>query len=804
MQVVLAEKPSVAGEIAAVLGAKIKMDPTTKSRKPWYEGNGYIVTWAIGHLVGPVKPNVYLGHSKWLREDMPILPTPLRFEYSGEDDGTWKQYNVIKKLFELSNVESIVCATDAGREGEGIFYNIYESFGCQKEVKRLWVSSLTEESLRQGFKDLKNGTDYVNLRKAAKARSEADWYIGMNSTRALGISQNLTKITVGRVVTPTLCLICKAFEANRDFKPEPYYQVKVMLTPSNGGSSFFGTFPEHYKTKEEAQKFIDGIGDTTALQHKDVKEVVEKAPLPYDLTSLQVDANKKYRFSPDKTLSIVQLLYESKIVTYPRVDVRYLGDEKVTEALENVSKLSVLKFTDSFADLCNSINAGNINKSCFDSSKLSDHSALQPTFKNIYTNEDDFPMSKQDGITKKEARQIFEMITTKYVEALLPVCKKEKTNYKFDINGQELTITGSTIKEAGWRGLSKQERNEDEKEDNQTLPLLNVGDLCAIDKKEMLDKMTKKPPLLTEASLLQLMEGAGKLVDDEEQRRAIKDRGIGTAATRASVIKKLFTTNQVEYDKNYVVPTKRGFEIYDIVKDLPIGSVATTGDMEFKLKKMEQGEYDYDQFIEEIKQYTSQEVDRLINIEKGKITVTEGDIKNGIGCNCPKCGKPMKESEKSYYCSGYKKDDPESCNFSIWKIKQQKPITLAMVKSLVSGGSTGLIKGLVKKDGSTFDAEYILDENFELAFKPKEKKEVGTCPDCGAPVIEMEKIYFCSKECGFKVFRSLGGHIITEKEFLRLVKGDIVELPLKGKNGPYKQKCKLEKGEGKYDVKFIR
>lgn len=323
MKVVLAEKPSVGKAIAAVLGAKASKDG-------YMEGNGYIVTWAFGHLVGLAEPDYYLGHKEWKKSDLPILPSEFVYLPQISDPGAKKQYNTIKKIFCSAETECVICATDAGREGEAIFRYIYDSFDCRKPVKRLWVSSLTDKAIKEGFDDLKDGKDYDNLYDSAKARGEADWLVGDNATRALTLAVgNAGQVySVGRVQTPTLGMVCKRYLENKNFVPVPYFMVRVNLKNADK-PEFLGLYSEQYKTMDEAQRFMEKIPQSLVIKDKKKQEVKEKAPLPFDITSIQAEANRKHKFKAQKTLDIVQALYEGKKVTYPRTGSRYLGDDMI-------------------------------------------------------------------------------------------------------------------------------------------------------------------------------------------------------------------------------------------------------------------------------------------------------------------------------------------------------------------------------------------------------------------------------------------------------------------------------------------
>lgn len=732
MKVVLAEKPSVGKAIAAVLGAKASKDG-------YMEGNGYIVTWAYGHLVGLAEPDYYLGHKEWKKSDLPILPQEFVYIPLLSDSGIKKQYNTIKRIFCAKETECVICATDAGREGEAIFRYIYDSFDCHKPVKRLWVSSLTDKAIKDGFNDLREGEEYNNLYDSAKARGEADWLVGDNATRALtlAVGNQQQVYSVGRVQTPTLGMICKRFLENKNFVPVPYYMVRVNLNAGKG--EFMGLYSQQYKTRDEAQSFMGKIPQSLVIKDKKKQEVKEKAPLPFDITSIQAEANKKHKFKAQKTLDIVQALYEGKKVTYPRTGSRYLGEDMIDVVSASVGKLSSLNYNPSFGSCCNGITASNMNKSCFDSSKLTDHHAIIPTFENVSDDVKDFPSGK--SFTSEDSRKIYRMIASQLVMALLPVCIKDKVTYLFDeVDNISLSVSGSTIKDLGWRRLAESSDKEDDEEE-QKLPDMEIGSSCSVLKKEVLQKETKRPPLLTEATLLKMMESAGKLIeDDAELSKAIKDCGIGTPATRAAVIEKLFARKYIVSEKNYLIPTDSGMQLYELLKDHSICNVSMTGEWEQKLNLMAEGKVSKSSFDSEIVSYTESLTSELLAVKSGAIASSADSVGN-----CPICGKPLRSHSTVIYCSGWKKDDENSCQFKLFTEVRGKKLTDKMVKTLLSGKATDVIKGFKKKDGSPFDAALKFDENYKLTFVLPEKKEMGlSCPICGKPLKESDKSYYCS------------------------------------------------------------
>lgn len=752
MKVILAEKPSVAKDIARVLGAK--------NRKEGYiEGNGYQVTWAFGHLITLADPGTY-GYEKWNTADLPMLPSVFIYKPQG-DDGAQKQLNTIVSLFQAA--DSIICATDAGREGEAIFRYIYTHAKCDKPVERLWISSMTDEAILEGFATLKPASEYQNLYHSAKARNEADWLVGMNATRALTLASRSKKaLSLGRVQTPTLALICKRYQEHTNFQPEPFYTVEAELLGQ--GQAFVAKYPERFLQKEKAEALAALLPAVVTVADKQVKQKVEKAPLPFDLTSLQAEANKRYNVSAQQTLDTVQALYERhKMLTYPRTGSRYLGDDMVKEVQGKLSNLSQLSFGEAFSKSITQLSSGSFNTACFDSKKLTDHHAIIPTFQhmNLYGNLTD--------IEKK----IYQMVCFQLVMALLPVCKKEILAYKFHFADDKelLEASGTTIKEMGWRAvLSKDAVDDDaEGEDKQLLPNLKKGEEVQLTGSRIKEGMTKKPALLTEATLLKAMETAGKQLDDPEAVQAMKDCGLGTPATRANIIETLYKRAYIVNEKNKLVPTDIGMQVYELTCELPIGNPALTGEWEKKLNLMAKGEYEVEAFYQEIIQFTKTETARLLNDGK---TVQTGTIE---GIKCPICGGRIKETEKAFGCLGYK----DGCKFVLWKDVAKKKLTEKHLRQIIENGMTDVIKGFTSKAGKPFDAR--------LKYSPEQQKmvfdftpeQIGQCPVCGKDIIEGKRGFGCSgyKEgCTFVVWKEQYGKELSSSQVGRLLKGETLSL----------------------------
>lgn len=697
---IIAEKPSVAREIASIVGAADKKDG-------YLCGNNYQVTWALGHLVGLAMPENY-GFKGFKRENIPIIPEVFGLQprqIKGEkgykaDPGALKQLKIIKKVFE--ECDSIIVATDAGREGELIFRFIYDYLVCTKPFKRLWISSLTEKSIKGGLKKLRNGSEYDNLYYAAKSRSEADWLVGINASQALSITVGEGIYSLGRVQTPTLAMICSRYKENKQFVSQKYWQLTLGIEKDN--ISFKAYSKEKYSDKVEAEKIYQSLKSNTGLTviKSDRKAVTEEAPLLFDLTGLQKKANTLYGFSADNTLSIAQNLYEKKLITYPRTGSRYISED-IFEQIPDMLRFS--KTHAKYGEYVSKLLKKGLNKEAVNDKKVTDHHALLVT--------DSFPSE-----LKKEERQIYELIICRMLEAFSPKCKKEQTTIQIVSNDIEFEAKGSVIIEAGWRAVQSQEDIDETKEEqNNLMPNLSENEQLNATACVLIEKQTKPKPLFTESSLLTAMENAGKELDDEAKRKAMKDCGLGTPATRASIIETLIARNYiVRKDKN-LLPTEKGLAIYGIVKSMRIADVEMTGMWEEALAKIERGEFNAETFMKSICVYTSQVTGELLS---SNIVFRE----KGSEIFCPKC----KEGRIKFYpmvarCAS------EHCDFVCFRNKSGKTLTDSQLTELISHKKLGPLKGFKSKAGKEFSATLVLDEDMNVQFVfPQNGKSRGNPP----------------------------------------------------------------------------
>jgi DNA topoisomerase-3 len=695
MKVVIAEKPSVARDIAAIVGATSKKDG-------YMEGNGWTVTWAFGHLVGLAMPEQY-GITGFQKENLPILPKdfiliPRQIKEGKEyknDPGVMKQLKIVKELF--NKADGIVVATDAGREGELIFRFIYNYVGCTRPFQRLWISSLTDKAIKEGFQNLKPGSDYDNLYLSAKARSQADWIVGINASQALSIAAGRGSWSLGRVQTPTLAMICSRFLENRDFKPQAYFRLKVHT--SKDATMFSVLSADKYDTRPLADETLKKVQQAGMLQVKNVekKEVNQEPPLLYDLTTLQKEANSKHGFSAEQTLNIAQALYENKKISYPRTGSRYISADVMDEIPQLIAALRTHpRFGAYAANMENSV----LNIRSVDDKKVTDHHAL------IITEE------SPEGLTGDE-RIVYDMVAGHMLEAFSNRCIKENTTVSLEAAGVHFTAKGSVTLLPGWRAVWNA-TDEETDEDVTTLPQLAKGDTLPVRDSEVLEKQTKPRPLHTEATLLSAMESAGKECENEEEREAIKDAGIGTPATRAAIIETLFSREYIVREKKTLVPTNKGLVVYLAVKDKKIADVAMTGGWEYALNKIGAGEMDAATFHRSIEIYASQITSELLD------TAFERQD-NRPSCPCPKC----KNGQVIFYPKVAKCNN-EHCGLLVFRAIAKKELTDAQFTSLLMNGKTGIIKGFISsKTGKSFDAAVAFDADYKTVFEFENKNKGG-------------------------------------------------------------------------------
>lgn len=701
MKVVIAEKPSVARDLARVMGAKNIKDG-------FIEGNGYAFTYAFGHLVQLCTPQAY-GYHTWSARNLPIIPAQFTLEVKKtrkdgklvDDGGALKQLNTIKGL--LDQAEEIIVATDAGREGELIFRNIYYYLGCKVPFKRLWISSQTDKAIKEGFAKLKEGTEYDSLYMSARSRSESDWLIGINATQAITLAAgNRGLLSLGRVQTPTLAMICARYLENKDFKPQAFYKIQAGFEKDN--IAFRATSAKIEKKEEAEATFAKlTVGAQAKVVQVEAKETKEQPPLLYDLTSLQQDANKKYGYSADQTLGIAQTLYEKKVITYPRTGSRYIGED-VFETIDSLFQHLADTADESIVPISRNLIGAKLNKRSVDDKKVTDHHAL------LVTDEKPAPMPK-------DQQHIYNMIAKRMVESFSEVCLKDITTVTIDAQGVELVAKGTVIKQYGWRlsadqvELPDEDKNNDEQDnENAQLPKLTAEEVLEILSLDLAERFTKAKPIHTEASLLKAMETSGKDIEDEEMRQAMKDCGLGTPATRAATIETLFLRDYITRQKKKLIPTEKGLAVYNLVKGRSIAKVTLTGKWEQKLEEMRANKVSYEVFMKHIKDYTTKITAELLQL---KLAIAPQEIKpqQKGKIKCPKCTSGnILLYDKVAQCDHYAR----GCDFKMWRTLNGVFLEEKEMKNLMEKGRTSVLKGVKNMEGKAVDAPLVLDEGFRV------------------------------------------------------------------------------------------
>ena len=685
MKLVLAEKPSVAMSLSKVIGANQRGDG-------YMEGNGYLVSWCVGHLVELSQPEAYdEKYAKWRYDDLPILPEHWQYQVSAS---TKKQFGILKKLMQRKDVESLVCATDAGREGELIFRLVYHQCSCKKPVERLWISSMADSAIREGFQKLRPGTEYDALYEAALCRERADWIVGINATRLFSCLYGQT-LNVGRVMTPTLAMVVMRDAAIRAFKPEPFYSAELKFRDFQAGG-------ERMKEKAEAEKLVAECcqAGSAIITKVEQKEKSEKPPALFDLTSLQREANRQLGFTAQQTLDYTQALYEKKLVTYPRTDSRYLTDDMAPLVPELVSVIQ-----QSFQiqpDAPAPVNAAQV----VNSKKVTDHHAIIPTKTAAGYDISSLPSGEQAILT---------MLAVRLICAVGTPCRYAETIVEAECASQKFCTKGKTVTDMGWRRYAGKAAEDAEKNaEAGDLPELSEGmtlELAGVDLKE---GKTSPPKRFTEDLLLSAMESASS----DEFPAGVERKGIGTPATRAAIIEKLVQKGFIERrgDKKtkYLCSTDKGNALVTVVPE-QIQSPSMTADWEEKLLKIEHGEYDSDAFMGEISNMVSGLV-KTYEAVKGADVLMQPERKT-IG-SCPACGSDVCETTKGWFCRD------KSCKFALWKENRffqtlGKQMTEELARQLLNQGKARLTHCYSKKSGRYYDTTVHVEtgEDGAAAFK---------------------------------------------------------------------------------------
>lgn len=780
MKVCIAEKPSVAREIAKIIGAKDKKDG-------YYEGNGYAVTWTFGHFCTLYAPDDYDPKWKqWNLENLPMLPE--RFETRLMDNGgVQKQFKVIEKLFKQASV--VINCGDAGQEGELIQRWVIKQAKYKGKVLRLWISSLTPEAIKDGFKDLKDAADYDNLYYAGSSRAIGDWLLGMNATRLFTLRYGGYKqvLSIGRVQTPTLAMLVNRYLEIQNFKPEPYWELQTIYR----ATTFSCTEGKFFKKEDGETLFKKVEGKPFEVTNVTKKNGKELPPKLFDLTSLQVYCNNKFGFSADHTLKIVQKLYEQKLVTYPRVDTTFLPNDVYPKIAGILQKLS------NYNTYTQALLGKKIRKSkkVFNDKKVTDHHAIIPT-------------GYQKGLGQGE-QQVYDIITRHFIAAFYPDCLVANTAVIGEVEKVKFKATGKEILDEGWRVVLKAVQSKKKSDEDKTLPTFVKGE-TGPHKPSFVEKQTQPPKMYTEASLLRAMETAGKQVDDDELRELMKANGIGRPSTRAAIIETLFKRKYIQRKKKLLIPTEVGLQLMEVIQNELLKSAELTGQWEKQLKEIEEGEYNAAKFIYDMKRMVHQltaevkaarYVRRLAAPQKiakvsapkpkstaKKTTSIKAKATGILEQTCPKCQKGnLLKGKTSYGCSEWK----TGCAFRLPFEFLNKKISEKQLVRLVSKGSTVKLKGF--KQGETkVDGVLTFDDAFSLKLqaaanpvtKTSSKKTNNsntiTCPKCQkGTVLKGKTAYGCSawqSGCDFRfefaeIRKQAEGKQMTKELVLEILKG---------------------------------
>jgi DNA topoisomerase-3 len=714
---VIAEKPSVARDLADALPG------TFENNDSYLESEDTVITFAVGHLVELTDPEDYDERfKKWRMADLPIVPEEFRLR--ARDKKAEKQLKVIHKLLKREDVDRVVNACDAGREGELIFAYIYETSGVDKPVERLWISSMTKAAIKDGFEKLRPGEQLRPLEAAARSRSEADWLVGMNATRAATIRGRAWVggvVSLGRVQTPTLALMVKREREIQAFVPEPYWLVHAQFDPRYEGLWFEGEETRLKDGKRADEIAAKVSGASGVVESVERKEQSERAPLLYDLTSLQRDANRRFGFSARRTLQAAQSLYEDKkAITYPRTNSRWLSGDLVSQLKPTAATLQPIAEYAAAAKYVLGLQQLPLGRVVNDS-KVSDHHAIIPT--DVEHELDRF---------SPDERRIFDLVARRFLAVFHPPARYARTTVVTLVEEERFRSRGKITLEPGWRGVYGLESDEDRKarqqeEDSENesaeLPPLEQGQQVKCAAAEVEAKETKPPPRYTEATLLSAMETAGKLIDDEELREAMKESGLGTPATRAETIETLIRREYIERAGKDLTPTPKGLQVISMLEEHPLTSPELTGDWEKRLTDIERGADLRGAFIKDIEDFTRATVEKIAALDKEKLRPERVEL--GL---CPRCGAEtgeiIKENSKAYGCTSWKSREEPGCGFVIWKRVAGRTLTPEIARQLLEEGKTKeVVSGFRSRAGKPFRARLVLNGEGKVEFDFPARKE---------------------------------------------------------------------------------
>jgi DNA topoisomerase-3 len=747
---VIAEKPSVGRDLASALDGVFQRrtledvkpkrtrkksaeeavdEATTKPKRTrktedvhFLESDDYVITWAVGHLVQLAEPEEYDEKWKrWRMADLPIVP-PDGFKLVPRDAKSKKQLKLVEALLKREDVDRVINACDAGREGELIFAYLYESVfgespsaGGPKPVDRLWISSMTKQAIREGFERLRPGTQMQSLEAAARSRSEADWLVGMNATRAATIRGRAWVggvVSLGRVQTPTLAMIVKREREIQAFVPEPYRLVHATFDPRYAGIWFEGDETRIFGDLARAERIVEKVtGNDGVVESVERKEQSERAPLLYDLTSLQRDANRRYGFSARRTLQAAQSLYEGKkAITYPRTSSRYLSGDMVPQLKPTAETLVPIQDYRAAAEFVLALDQLPLARVVNDA-KVDDHHAIIPT--DIEHDVDDFT---------PDERRVFDLIARRFLAVFHPPARYARTTVITLVEEERFRTRGKVTLEAGWRAVygveaDAEKQSEDEESEGGEIPALQQGQAVRCAAAELEDRLTKPPPRYTEATLLSAMETAGKLVDDDELREAMKESGLGTPATRAETIETLIRREYIERVGKDLQATPKGIQVITMLEEHKLTSPEMTGEWEHRLSEIEHGNGDRRKFMEGIARFAKETVDQIAALDKEKLRPERAELGP-----CPRCGavtgEIIRENSKAYGCTSWKSREEPGCGFVVWKRVAGRTLTPEIARQLIEERRTReVLSGFRSRGGKPFRARLVLNDEDKIEFE---------------------------------------------------------------------------------------
>ncbi|SEF40204.1 DNA topoisomerase-3 [Nitrosospira multiformis ATCC 25196] len=790
---IIAEKPSVAADIARALGGFTK-------HTDYFENDEYVVSSAVGHLLElAVPPEHEVKRGKWSFTNLPVIPP--HFDLNPIEK-TESRLKLLTRLIKRKDVDALINACDAGREGELIFRYITRHVGTKKPVKRLWLQSMTPASIREGFNKLLDDEDVWPLAEAAVSRSEADWLVGINGTRAMTAFNSqeggFHKTTVGRVQTPTLAILIEREDIIKKFVPRSYWEVHATFSAREGsykGRWFDESFTKARKDNEQKAERLWDHATAEAIRVKclgksgvvteESKPATETCPLLYDLTSLQRDANGRFGFSAKTTLSLAQALYEKhKVLTYPRTDSRALPEDYIATVKETLGSLQNSGYGAFAAQI---LGAGWVkpNKRIFNNAKISDHFAIIPT------------TIEARGLNEVESK-LYDLVVKRFLAIFYPAAEFLVTTRITRVENEPFKTEGKVLINPGWQAVYGKEAQPSGTEDNSTLVKLEPDEPVTAEEIEVASHQTRPPPRFNEATLLSAMEGAGKWVEDEELREAMSAKGLGTPATRAAIIEGLVSENYIQRVGRELHPTAKAFSLITLLRGLKVPELTSpelTGDWEYKLRQIEQGKLERNKFMAEIAEMTSHIVQQAKSHRGETIS---GDFST-LKSPCPKCGGVIQETYKKFQC--------QKCDFALWKILAGRQFETAEMEQLITRREVGPLQGFRSKMGRLFNANIKLTDELEMKFDfgadgEQDTEEVdfsgqeplGKCPRCSGRVFDHGMSYLCEKSlgsahtCSFKIGKIILSRPLEREQVMKLLqtgKTDLLTKFISKKGRPF-------------------